>query len=127
MLSQAIRAWDRLGVSTPWFTGSPGVVPLDELWLGRGKESMTASSTARMRDSIRRRVAEGTARQALAGEGERKHDVRMARIIDSTGRRVVEGTAGRALVGEGERKHDGEGGEDERQYKERVAEEMVPW
>ena len=53
--------------------------------------------------------------------------VRMARIIDSTGRRVVEGTAKQALVGEGERKHDGEGGEDERQYKERVVEEMVPW
>ena len=34
---------------------------------------MTASSTARIRDSIRR-VAESTAGQALAGEGERKHD-----------------------------------------------------
>ena len=34
---------------------------------------MTAS-TARIRDSTRRTVAEGTAGQALAGEGERKHD-----------------------------------------------------
>ena len=50
------------------------MVPLGELWLGRGKESMTASSTARIRDSIRRRVAEGTAGQALPGERERKHD-----------------------------------------------------
>ena len=90
LLSRAIRAWDRLGVSTlqtPWFMGSPGVVvPLDELWLGRGKESMTASSTARIRDSIRR---------------------------------VAESTAGQALAGEGERKHDGEGGEDKRQHKEK--------
>ena len=35
---------------------------------------MMASSTARIRDSIRRRVAEGTAGQALPGERERKHD-----------------------------------------------------
>ena len=40
---------------------------------GEGERSMTASSRARIRDSIRR-VAEGTAGQTLAGEGERKHD-----------------------------------------------------
>ena len=34
---------------------------------------MTAS-TARIRDSTRRRVAEGTAGQGLVGEGESKHD-----------------------------------------------------
>src|SRR6266404_8158257 len=58
LLSRAMSAWDRLGVSTlqtPCVAGSPGVVLLDELWLGR--ESMTAR-TARIRERTRRRVVE---------------------------------------------------------------------
>jgi hypothetical protein len=58
LLSQAMRAWDHLGVSTlqtPWVVGSPGVVLLDELRLG--KESMTVRM-ARMRDRTRRMVVE---------------------------------------------------------------------
>jgi hypothetical protein len=54
LLSRAMRAWDRLGVSTlqaPWFMGFPGVVLWDKPWLRR--ESMTAR-TARIRDSMRR-------------------------------------------------------------------------
>jgi hypothetical protein len=58
LLSQAMRAWDHLGVSTlqtPWVVGSPEVVLLDKLWLGR--ESMTVRM-ARMRDRTRRMVVE---------------------------------------------------------------------